>query len=100
MVLDAGLILAIMVLPYISAVSREVLLVVPRSQREAALALGATRGEMISGAVAPYAKSGTIGGILRGLGRAVGETMAVTMLIGNQYEISASLFAPSYTMAS
>lgn len=98
--LAAGLILAIMVLPYISAVSREVLLVVPRSQREAALALGATRWEMISGAVIPYAKSGIIGGIVLGLGRALGETMAVTMLIGNQYNISASLFAPSYTMAS
>jgi phosphate transport system permease protein len=99
-VLAAGLILAIMVLPYISAVSREVLLVVPRSQREAALALGATRWEMISGAVIPYAKSGIIGGIVLGLGRAIGETMAVTMLIGNQHKISASLFSPGYTMAS
>lgn len=98
--LAAGLILAIMILPYISAVSREVLLVVPRSQREAALALGATRWETISGVVIPYAKSGIIGGIVLGLGRALGETMAVTMLIGNQYQISASLFAPSYTMAS
>jgi phosphate transport system permease protein len=98
--LAAGLILAIMCLPYISAVSREVLLVVPRSQREAALALGATRWEMISGAVIPYAKSGIIGGIVLGLGRAIGETMAVTMLIGNQHQISASLFAPAYTMAS
>jgi phosphate transport system permease protein len=96
----AGLILSIMVLPYISAVSREVLLVVPRSQREAALALGATRWEMIRGAVIPYAKSGIIGGIVLGLGRALGETMAVTMLIGNQHKISASLFAPGYTMAS
>ncbi len=99
-ILAAGLILAIMVLPYISAVSREVLLVVPRSQREAALALGATRWEMISGAVIPYAKSGIIGGIVLGLGRAIGETMAVTMLIGNQHKISASLFSPGYTMAS
>ena len=98
--LAAGLILAIMCLPYISAVSREVLLVVPRSQREAALALGATRWEMISGAVIPYAKSGIIGGIVLGLGRAIGETMAVTMLIGNQHKISASLFSPGYTMAS
>jgi phosphate transport system permease protein len=98
--LAAGLILAIMCLPYISAVSREVLLVVPRSQREAALALGATRWEMISGAVIPYAKSGIIGGIVLGLGRAIGETMAVTMLIGNQHKISASLFSPAYTMAS
>lgn len=96
----AGLILAIMVLPYIASVSREVLLAVPRSQREAALALGATRWEMIQKAVLPFAKSGIIGGIILGLGRALGETMAVTMLIGNKHEISASLFAPGYTMAS
>jgi phosphate transport system permease protein len=98
--LAAGLILAIMVLPYISSVSREVLLAVPRSQREAALALGATRWEMIWGAVLPYAKSGIVGGVILGLGRALGETMAVTMLIGNRHEIAASLFAPGYTMAS
>ena len=98
--LAAGVVLAIMALPYISAVSREVLLAVPRSQREAALALGATRWEMIRDAVIPYAKSGIIGGIMLGLGRALGETMAVTMVIGNRPEISASLFAPGYTMAS
>lgn len=98
--LAAGLILAIMVLPYISAVTREVLLAVPRAQREAALALGATRWEMIWDAVLPYARSGIIGGIILGLGRALGETMAVTMVIGNRHEISASLFAPGYTMAS
>jgi phosphate transport system permease protein len=98
--LAAGLILAIMALPYISAVSREVLMAVPRSQREAALALGATRWEMIRDAVIPYARSGIIGGIMLGLGRALGETMAVTMVIGNRPEISASLFAPGYTMAS
>ncbi|MDQ6888182.1 MAG: phosphate ABC transporter permease subunit PstC [Gemmatimonadota bacterium] len=98
--LSAGLILAIMVLPYISSVAREVLLAVPRSQREAALALGATRWEAISRAVIPFARSGIIGGIILGLGRALGETMAVTMLIGNRPEISASLFAPGYTMAS
>jgi len=98
--LAAGLILAIMALPYISAVAREVLLAVPRSQREAALALGATRWEMIRDAVIPYARSGIIGGIMLGLGRALGETMAVTMVIGNRPEISASLFAPGYTMAS
>lgn len=96
----AGLILAIMVLPYISSVAREVLLAVPRSQREAALALGATRWEMIQKAVVPYARSGIIGGIILGLGRALGETMAVTMLIGNVHDIKASLFAPGYTMAS
>jgi phosphate transport system permease protein len=98
--LAAGIVLAIMALPYISAVSREVLMAVPRSQREAALALGATRWEMIRDAVIPYARSGIIGGIMLGLGRALGETMAVTMVIGNRPEISASLFAPGYTMAS
>jgi phosphate transport system permease protein len=97
---SAGIILAIMVLPYISAVSREVLLAVPRSQREAALALGATKWETIRDAVVPYARSGILGGIILGLGRALGETMAVTMLIGNVHKISASLFAPGYTMAS
>ena len=98
--LSAGIILAIMCLPYISAVTREVLLAVPRSQREAALALGATRWEVIRDAVIPYARSGIIGGIMLGLGRALGETMAVTMLIGNRHEIAASLLAPGYTMAS
>jgi phosphate transport system permease protein len=98
--LGAGLILAIMVLPFISAVSREVLMAVPRSQREAALALGATKWEMIADAVIPFARSGIIGGVILGLGRALGETMAVTMLIGNVHKISASLFAPGYTMAS
>jgi phosphate transport system permease protein len=89
-----------MILPYTSAVAREVLLAVPRSQREAALALGATKWEVIRDAVVPYARSGIIGGIILGLGRALGETMAVTMLIGNRHEISTSLFAPAYTMAS
>lgn len=98
--LAAGCILAIMILPYISAVTREVLLAVPRSQREAALALGATRWEMIWDAVLPYARSGIIGGIILGLGRALGETMAVTMVIGNNPQVSASLFAPQYTMAA
>jgi phosphate transport system permease protein len=98
--LAAGMILAIMILPYIAAVSREVLLAVPRSQREAALALGATRWETIWGAVLPFARSGIIGGIILGLGRALGETMAVTMVIGNTHEISSSLLAPGYTMAS
>jgi phosphate transport system permease protein len=99
-VLAAGIILAIMVLPYIAAVSREVLMAVPRSQREAALALGATRWEAITGAVVPYARTGIFGGMILGLGRALGETMAVTMVIGNRHELSASLFAPGYTMAS
>jgi phosphate transport system permease protein len=98
--LAAGLILAIMIVPFIIAVSREVLLAVPNSQREAALALGATRWETTRIAVLRYARSGLIGAILLGLGRALGETMAVTMVIGNRAEISASLFAPGYTMAS
>ncbi len=98
--LAAGIILAIMILPYISAVSREVLMTVPRTQREAAMALGATRWEMIRDAVVPYARSGIIGGIMLGLARALGETMAVTMLIGNRHDIAASLFAPGYTLAS
>jgi phosphate transport system permease protein len=98
--LAAGLILAIMILPFIAAVAREVLRAVPRSQREAALALGATRWEAIRDAVLPYARSGLVGGMMLGLGRALGETMAVTMVIGNQHQISASLFAPGYTMAS
>ena len=98
--LSAALILAIMVMPFIMSVSREVLLAVPASQREAALALGATRWEAAWTAVVPYARSGIIGAVILGLGRALGETMAVTMLIGNRHEISASLFAPGYTMAA
>ena len=98
--LSASLILAIMVMPFIMSVAREVLLAVPTSQREAALALGATRWEAAWTAVVPYARSGIIGAIILGLGRALGETMAVTMLIGNRHEISASLFAPGYTMAA
>jgi phosphate transport system permease protein len=98
--LAAAVILAVMILPYISAVSREVLMAVPRSQREAALAMGATKWEMIRDAVIPYARSGIAGGVILGLGRALGETMAVTMLIGNRHEIAASLFAPGYTLAS
>ena len=98
--LAAGLILAIMVVPYITSVSREVLLAVPGAQREAALGLGATRWETTRIAVLRYGRSGLIGTILLGLGRALGETMAVTMVIGNRPEIAASLFAPGYTMAS
>lgn len=96
----AGLILAIMILPIIASISRDVLEAVPRSQREAALALGATRWEMVWSAVLPYGRSGLLGGIFLGLGRALGETMAVTMLIGNRPDISWSLFHPSSTMAS
>jgi phosphate transport system permease protein len=98
--LSAGIILAIMVMPYIMSVGREVLLAVPNTQREAALALGATRWEAVTTAVIPYARSGIIGAVILGLGRALGETMAVTMLIGNRHEIAASLFAPGYTMAA
>lgn len=98
--LAAGVILAIMVMPYIMSVAREVLLAVPGTQREAALALGATRWEAVTSAVLPYARSGIIGAVILGLGRALGETMAVTMLIGNRHEIAASLFAPGYTMAA
>jgi phosphate transport system permease protein len=98
--LAAGLILAIMIVPYITSVSREVLLAVPGSQREAALGLGATRWETTRIAVLRYGRSGLIGAILLGLGRALGETMAVTMVIGNRPEVAASLFAPGYTMAS
>ena len=98
--LAGGIVLSIMILPTISSVSREVLRAVPASLREGALALGATRTEMVGIAVLPYARSGLIGAALLGLGRALGETMAITMVIGNRAEISTSLFAPSYTMAS
>jgi len=99
-ILAAGVILAIMIVPFISAVSREVLAAVPRVQREGALALGATRWEMTWQVVLPYATPGIIGAVILGLGRALGETMAVTMVIGNRPDITASLFAPGYTMAS
>ena len=99
-VLSASIILAIMVMPYIMSVSREVLLAVPNSQREAAMGLGATRWEAVRTAIVPYARSGIIGAIILGLGRALGETMAVTMLIGNSHDLSLSLFAPGYTMAA
>jgi phosphate transport system permease protein len=99
-ILSAGVILAIMIVPFISAVSREVLAAVPRVQREGALALGATRWEMTWQVVLPYATPGIIGATILGLGRALGETMAVTMVIGNRPEITASLFSPGYTMAS
>jgi phosphate transport system permease protein len=95
-----GVILAIMIVPFISAVSREVLAAVPREQREAALALGATRWEMTWQVALPYALPGIVGAVILGLGRALGETMAITMVIGNRPEIPESLFAPAYTMAS
>ncbi len=98
--LAGGLILAIMIIPTIAAISRDVIQAVPAAQREGMLALGATRWEMIWYAVLPSARSGILGGVTLGLGRALGETMAVTMLIGNRPAISVSLFAPGYTMAS
>jgi len=98
--LAGGVILAIMVVPYIASVSREVLLAVPATQREAALGLGATRWEAVWSAVLPYGRAGVIGAIMLGLGRALGETMAVTMLIGNRHDISLSLLQPGYTMAA
>jgi phosphate transport system permease protein len=98
--LAGGIILAIMITPTIASVSREVVRAVPLQLREGALALGATRWETIRMAVLPYARSGLVGAVILGLGRALGETMAITMVIGNRAEISLSLFAPSYTMAS
>jgi phosphate transport system permease protein len=98
--LAAGIILAVMVIPIVSSITREVLTAVPQHQREAALALGATRWEMIRIAVLRNARAGILGAIILGLGRALGETMAVTMVIGNRAEIAKSLFAPGYTMAS
>jgi phosphate transport system permease protein len=98
--LTAGIVLAIMVTPFIVAVSREVLLSVPREQREAALALGSTRWESTWHAVLPYARPGIYGAIFLALGRALGETMAVTMVVGNRPEIAASLLAPGYSMAA
>jgi phosphate transport system permease protein len=97
--LAAALILAIMVIPFTSSVAREVLKSVPLAQREGAYALGATRFEAIRAALF-FARTGIIGAIMLGFGRALGETMAVTMLIGNNPQISASLFAPQYTMAA
>ncbi|MBV9339995.1 MAG: phosphate ABC transporter permease subunit PstC [Acidobacteria bacterium] len=98
--LAAGTVLAIMIIPIISSITREVLAAVPQHQREAALALGATRWEMIRVAVLRNARAGITGAVILGLGRALGETMAVTMVIGNRPEIARSLFAPGYTMAS
>jgi phosphate transport system permease protein len=98
--LTAGLVLAIMIVPFIVSVSREVLLAVPRDQRDAALALGSTRWESTWRVVVPHARLGITGAVFLALGRALGETMAVTMVIGNRPEVSASLLAPGYTMAA
>jgi len=97
---SAGMILAIMILPIISSLTREVMSAVPHSQREAVLALGATRWEMIRMGVLRNARIGIVGAVILGLGRALGETMAVTMVIGNDPRIKASLFAPGYTIAA
>jgi phosphate transport system permease protein len=98
--LTAGIVLAIMIVPFIISVSREVLLTVPRDQREAALGLGATRWEATWKVVVPWARTGVMGSIFLALARALGETMAVTMVIGNDPKIKASLFAPGYTIAA
>jgi phosphate transport system permease protein len=98
--LAGGIIIAIMIVPIITSVSREILRSVPGLQREAAYALGATRWEVTRIAVLGYAKKGLFGAVILGLGRALGETMAVTMVIGNTPQIKASLFAPGYTLAS
>jgi phosphate transport system permease protein len=94
----AGVILAIMILPIVTAVTREVVSVVPRDLREGALALGATRYETIRMAVLPYARSGIVGATMLGLGRALGETIAVSMVVGNGLGIGSSLFRPGYTI--
>jgi len=98
--LGAAFILTIMIIPTITAVTRDVLLAIPDNQREAALALGATQWESIWQVLLPYGLSGILGAIILGLGRALGETMAVTMVIGNSIEGSVSLLRPGYTMAS
>jgi len=98
--LAAGCIIAIMILPIIASITREVIMAVPRVQREAALALGATKWEMLRMAVLRDARPGIFGATILGVGRALGETMAVTMVIGNRPEIAKSLFAPGYTLAS
>jgi phosphate transport system permease protein len=98
--LTASIILAIMILPIISSITRDIMLAVPNSQREAVLALGATRWEMIRTGVLRNARIGIVGAVILGLGRALGETMAVTMVIGNHPDIGKSLFAPANTLAS
>lgn len=98
--LTGGVLLAIMILPTVAAIARDVFAAVPNDQREGMLALGATRWEVLTKAVLPYARSGVIGALVLALGRAMGEAMAVVMVIGNTPAISASLFRPAYTMAS
>jgi len=98
--LTAALVLAVMIVPFITTISREIFMSVPSSLKEAAMALGATHWEVVRLAVLPYSRSGIAGSVFLALGRALGETMAVTMVIGNRPEIMASLLAPGYTMAA
>jgi phosphate transport system permease protein len=99
-VLAAGFVLAVMIVPFIISISREVLLAVPSDQREAAMALGATKWESTWDIVVPFAGKGIVGSIFLALARSLGETMAVTMVIGNTPQISSSLFAPGYSIAA
>jgi phosphate ABC transporter permease protein PstC len=96
----AGLILAIMILPIVSAITREVMATVPSDHKEAALALGATRWEMIRTAILPYSRAGITGAAMLGLGRAIGETIAVTLVIGNAPQIGGTIFSQGYTLAA
>lgn len=96
----AGIILALMILPTVTAITRDVILAIPRDQREASMAVGATKWETVRRVVLPAASTGIFGALILALGRAVGETIATTMVIGNRPEIAASLFAPSYTLSS
>ncbi len=98
--LSASVVLAIMIVPFIISISREVIMTVPKVYKEAAYAVGSTRWEAVWSIILSYGKSGIIGGIILALGRAIGETMAVTMIIGNNVKISPSLFSPGYTLAS
>jgi phosphate transport system permease protein len=97
---SAGVILSIMIIPYVASVSRDAMMAVPRSQLEAAYALGGTQSEVIQMSVFGYARSGILAGIFLGFGRALGETMAVTLVIGNSLQFKASIFAPAQTLAS
>jgi len=99
-IMTASVIVAIMIIPTISSISRDVMYTVPETQREGGLALGMTRWEVVSKVVIPYSRSGILGSVILGFGRALGETMAVTMVIGNTPKISLSLFEPGYTISS
>ena len=99
-ILTAGLVLAVMILPFITSVMREVFLMTPQSLKEAAYALGATHWDVVRDVVVPWSRTGMVGGIMLGLGRALGETMAVTFVIGNAHRISTSLIAPGTTISA